>query len=203
MDDTTFARLVNIQSYTDAELKALARQLSEEELEVSKHRRLLHGEIDIVRAEMVRRLRDKHGAGRGIFQDGDIGALTDILSGRQGDAAGAEAEPSAPTKAAKSEPAEKPPARTSARAIHERFRDLSVNVREERLIRYITKQLGEGRKVDAIMTDHYIVTHTNETTRAQLLQNPHVLRAIEDEIKRQFADYDSITRQTSENPKSE
>jgi hypothetical protein len=54
LDDTTFDRLINIQSYSDAEIKMLAQQLSDEEREISKRRRLLHGEIDIVRAEMVR-----------------------------------------------------------------------------------------------------------------------------------------------------
>ncbi len=31
---------------------------------------------------MVRRLRDKHSAGRSLVSDGDVEALTDILSGR-------------------------------------------------------------------------------------------------------------------------
>ena len=43
MDDTTFDRLINIQSYSDVELKTLAQQLSDEEREISKRRRLLHG----------------------------------------------------------------------------------------------------------------------------------------------------------------
>ena len=42
----------------------MADRLAAEEREVSKRRRLLHGEMDIVRAEMVRRLRDKHSVGR-------------------------------------------------------------------------------------------------------------------------------------------
>ncbi len=65
MDDTSFERLINIQSYSDEELRELADPLAAEERELSKRRRLLHGEIDIVRAEMVRRLRDKHSAGAG------------------------------------------------------------------------------------------------------------------------------------------
>ena len=64
MDDTPFETLVNIQSYSDEELHELADRLSAEEREISKRRRLLHGEIDIVRAEIVRRLREKHSAGR-------------------------------------------------------------------------------------------------------------------------------------------
>jgi hypothetical protein len=82
MDDTSFETLVNIQSYTDEELHELADHLAAEEREVSKRRRLLHGEIDIVRAEIVRRLREKHSTGGSLVENGDVGMLTDILSGR-------------------------------------------------------------------------------------------------------------------------
>lgn len=82
MKDISFERLVNIQSYSDEELKDLARVLADEERELSKRRRLLHGELDIVKAEMVRRLRNRHNAGEGLVRDGDVEALTDILSGK-------------------------------------------------------------------------------------------------------------------------
>jgi hypothetical protein len=82
MDDTPFETLVNIQSYTDEALHELADRLAAEEREISKRRRLLHGEIDIVRAEIVRRLREKHSAGGSLVDNGDVGMLTDILTGR-------------------------------------------------------------------------------------------------------------------------
>lgn len=82
MDDFPFETLVNIQSYDDQELRELADRLAAEEREVSKRRRLLHGEIDIVRAEMVRRLREKHNPGSSLVDNGDIAKLTDILSGK-------------------------------------------------------------------------------------------------------------------------
>jgi hypothetical protein len=84
VDGSSFERLINIQSYSDEELKRLAAQLSEEEREVSMRRRLLHGELDIVRAEMVRRLRDKSSSGKGLVKDGDVTLLTEILSGHGG-----------------------------------------------------------------------------------------------------------------------
>ena len=83
MDESSFERLINIQGYSDAELKQLAASLAEEERELSKRRRLLHGELDIIRAEMVRRLRDKAGAGDSLVQNGDVAALTDILTARE------------------------------------------------------------------------------------------------------------------------
>lgn len=82
MDDTPFETLVNIQSYTDDELHAMTDRLAAEEREISKRRRLLHGEIDILRAELVRRLREKHGGGASLVEHGDLEVLTDILSGK-------------------------------------------------------------------------------------------------------------------------
>lgn len=85
MDESSFERLVKIQSYSDEELRQLASQLAAQERELSMRRRLLHGEMDIVRAEMVRRLRDKNRSQEGgLVEDGDIAALTDILSNRRG-----------------------------------------------------------------------------------------------------------------------
>ena len=81
VNESSFERLINIQGYSGEELKALVASLSAEERELSKRRRLLHGEMDIVRAEMVRRLRDKEGTGQGLVHDGDIVALTEILAG--------------------------------------------------------------------------------------------------------------------------
>lgn len=82
VDSSSFDLLVNIQSYTDDELKALADALEREEREISKTRRLIHGKLDILRAEMVRRLRDKHRGGQSLFSEGDVDKLSTILSSR-------------------------------------------------------------------------------------------------------------------------
>ncbi|MCE5253473.1 MAG: hypothetical protein LLG45_04575 [Actinomycetia bacterium] len=82
LDESSFERLINIQSYTDEELKALHARLTEEEREISMRRRLLHAELDILRAETVRRLRDRNKTEGGLVRDGDLAVLTDILSGR-------------------------------------------------------------------------------------------------------------------------
>lgn len=89
VDESSFERLVNIQAYSDEELKALAGTLTLEERELSMRRRMLHGELDIVRAEIVRRLRDKGRSGKGLVEDGDVAALTEILTrgGRRGKSA--------------------------------------------------------------------------------------------------------------------
>jgi hypothetical protein len=66
----------------DKELKELIDQYSKEELEVSYRRRLLHGKIDILRAELVNRLRGKHSSGQEMFTGADVERLTEILAGR-------------------------------------------------------------------------------------------------------------------------
>ena len=77
MDDT----FPDLSSLGDQELKDLIKTLSTEEEEVSYRRRILHGKIDILRAELVNRLRGRHDEGQDIFH-GDVQRLTDILSGR-------------------------------------------------------------------------------------------------------------------------
>jgi hypothetical protein len=77
--DTTFP---DLGSLTDQELKELIDQLTAEELEISYKRRILHGKIDILRAELVNRLKKKHEGGEDVISGADVQQLTDILAGR-------------------------------------------------------------------------------------------------------------------------
>ena len=72
----------DIGSMSDQELKDLIDELTEEEREVSYRRRLLHGKIDILRAELVNRLRDKREEGDALITGDDVQQLTDILAGK-------------------------------------------------------------------------------------------------------------------------
>ena len=72
----------DIGSMSDEELKDLITQLTEEEREVSYRRRLLHGKIDILRAELVNRLKTKREAGEAAITGADVQQLTDILLGK-------------------------------------------------------------------------------------------------------------------------
>jgi hypothetical protein len=73
----------DLGSLTDQELKDLIQQLTEEELEISYKRRILHGKIDILRAELVNRLRKHHDGGEISITGDDVQKLTDILAQRQ------------------------------------------------------------------------------------------------------------------------
>jgi hypothetical protein len=72
----------DLGALSDQELKDLIRQLTEEEQEVSYRRRILHGRIDILRAELLSRLRTKHQAGEAVISGSDVRQLTNILAGK-------------------------------------------------------------------------------------------------------------------------
>ena len=72
--------LPDVASLDDAELKALIERLEAEEDEVSQRRRVLHGQIDLLRAELVERL--KKSEGRSVLAEVDIERLSAILAGK-------------------------------------------------------------------------------------------------------------------------
>jgi hypothetical protein len=72
----------DLSSMSEKELKDLIKELTEEEREVSYRRRLLHGKIDILRAELVNRLRARREAGDMHITGQDVQQLTDVLLGK-------------------------------------------------------------------------------------------------------------------------
>lgn len=72
----------DIGSMSDDELKAVIAELADEEREVSYRRRVLHGKIDILRAELVNRLKVKREEGDAAITGADVQQLTDILLGK-------------------------------------------------------------------------------------------------------------------------
>jgi len=78
MEDT----FPDLGSLNDEELKDLIDKLTTEENEISYKRRVLHGKIDILRAELVNRLRQKRESGDSLISGDDVAQLTDILAGR-------------------------------------------------------------------------------------------------------------------------
>ena len=67
-------------SKTDEELKDLLEKYYSEEERISYKRRILHGKIDILRAELIRRLTDKRKRGERLFTKSDIDKLSEILT---------------------------------------------------------------------------------------------------------------------------
>ena len=72
--------LPDLATLSDEDLKKLIDDLTVEEQEVSYRRRLLHGKIDILRAEAVAR-RQKT-AGQSALDSLDLNRLAEILAGK-------------------------------------------------------------------------------------------------------------------------
>ena len=72
--------LPDLGSLSDHDLKGLIDDYTREEQEVSYRRRILHGKIDILRAELVARLQKTQG--RSVLDQVDVESLTNILAGK-------------------------------------------------------------------------------------------------------------------------
>ena len=70
--------LPDLGSLSDLELKQLKLDLEEQEHELSFQRRILHGKIDILRPELVARLKES--GGRTVLDELDVERLTEILA---------------------------------------------------------------------------------------------------------------------------
>ena len=79
MDDT----FPDLGSLTDTELKGLIDELTAEEQKVSYQRRILHGRIDILKAELQARLQQQVGEeGSSPLYEVDVDKLAAILASR-------------------------------------------------------------------------------------------------------------------------
>lgn len=74
--------LPDLTTLSDSDLKELIDDLQRKEQEVSYQRRLLHGRIDILRAELVARLQRRVGAGESPLSEVDVDRLSEILAGK-------------------------------------------------------------------------------------------------------------------------
>jgi hypothetical protein len=72
--------LPDLATLSDDDLKQLIDELTAEEQEISYQRRLLHGKIDILRAELVARLQKTEG--RSVLDQLDVDRLTEILTAK-------------------------------------------------------------------------------------------------------------------------
>ena len=72
--------LPDLASLSDDDLKHLIDDLTRQENEISYQRRLLHGKIDILRAELAARLHKTEG--RSVLDQVDVDPLTAILAAK-------------------------------------------------------------------------------------------------------------------------
>ena len=72
--------LPDFSTLNDDDLRTMIHELEKEEDEISFRRRVLHGRIDILRAELVARLREQVSAGEAKLAD--VERLSEILAGK-------------------------------------------------------------------------------------------------------------------------
>ena len=72
--------LPDLGTLSDEDLKGLIDEYTKAEQEVSYERRILHGKIDILRAELVARLQKTQG--RSVLDQVDVESLSAILAGK-------------------------------------------------------------------------------------------------------------------------
>jgi hypothetical protein len=72
--------LLDLESKTNEQLREVLNELHEEEQRISYRRRVLHGRIDILRSELVRRLKGQREAGEDIISGNDMDRLITILA---------------------------------------------------------------------------------------------------------------------------
>jgi hypothetical protein len=68
----------DLASLSDVDLKHLIDDLTKEEQEVSYRRRILHGRIDLLRAELQARLKET--GGKSVLEQVDVDRLAAILA---------------------------------------------------------------------------------------------------------------------------
>lgn len=72
---------IDYGSKNDQELREILEELLKEEQKISYRRRVLHGKIDMLRAELVRRKKKQLAEGESLVSDDDIKRLSEILAG--------------------------------------------------------------------------------------------------------------------------
>ena len=72
--------LPDLGALSEEDLKKLIQEFEREESELSYRRRILHGKIDILRAELVARLQ--RSGGESVLEQVDVDHLTTILTGK-------------------------------------------------------------------------------------------------------------------------
>ncbi len=79
-DERIDKALLNLEDKSNEDIRGLLNDLHEEEQRISYRRRVLHGKIDILRAELVRRLKSQRESGDDVISATDVDRLIGILA---------------------------------------------------------------------------------------------------------------------------
>ena len=77
-----------------------------------------------------------------------------------------------------------------ASSINERmkqfFADITSDPVEERVVEYVIREVHNGRRLMEVMDDPYVRNRLTDAKRAEVLENPEVIEALEEEIHSAF-----------------
>ena len=189
--------LLNLRERSVEELRELLDDLYEEEQKVSYRRRVLHGKIDILRAELVRRLKEDRDAGKGVVSGSDIERLIEILANDLHGVSRYDVTADDEDRTTDRSPRASPPARKEARVPsvarqdpRALLNDLATDAVEERVVEYVIREVHNGRRLTEALTDPYVKNRLSEERLAKVLENPEVVTALEEQIAQSFKSHD-------------
>jgi hypothetical protein len=73
-----------------------------------------------------------------------------------------------------------------AASIRAFLEELSTNELEERVVEYVVREVGNGRKLEEALNDPYVRNRLSEEKLRRVLQTPEVIAAVESSIHSAF-----------------
>jgi hypothetical protein len=61
--------------------------------------------------------------------------------------------------------------------------DLATDPIEERVVEYIIREVGNGRRLGEVLDDPFVRNRLNDDRRAQVIENPEIVDALDAEIR--------------------
>lgn len=63
------------------------------------------------------------------------------------------------------------------------FADITADPVEERVIEYVIREVHNGRRLMEVVDDPFVRNRMNDDRRAEILENPEIVDALEQEIR--------------------
>ena len=68
--------------------------------------------------------------------------------------------------------------------IREFVSDITTDVDQERVIDYVIREVHKGRRLMEVVDDPYVRNRLNEEKRAEIFENPEIVDALDQEIRK-------------------
>ena len=73
-----------------------------------------------------------------------------------------------------------------SKSIRAFLEELSVDELEERVVEYVVREVGNGRRLSEVLNDPYVRNRLSAEKLARVLENPEVIAALEKSISSAF-----------------